>query len=151
MSPIGIDTSFLVAVETSIHQQGFDARELLDRLGNNGELLALNPDVLSEFLHVMTDSRRLDDSLTMAEAVRRAQFWWTAKDVIRVFPTGGSTELFLKWIMEHRLGRKRLRDTMLAASYFSAGITRIVTLNSKDFEVFGCFELIEPSPTSPPA
>lgn len=150
MSPIGIDTSFLVAVESTVHQQGFTARELLDRFGNDGELLALNPDVLSEFVHVMSDARRLDDPLTMNESLRRAQFWWSAKDVIRIFPTADSTDLFLKWVKEHRLGRKRLRDTMLAASYFTAGVTRIVTLNAKDFAVFGCFEIIEPTPSSPP-
>lgn len=151
MSPIGIDTSFLVAVESTAHEQGFAARELLDRFGLDGELLALNPDVLSEFVHVMCDSKRLDDPLEMAEALRRAQFCWSAKDVVRNFLTVESTNLFFDWMVRFRLGRKRVRDTMLAASYFTAGVTRIVTLNAKDFRVFGCFEIIEPTPTSPPA
>jgi len=68
-----------------------------------------------------------------------------------VFPTFASTKLFFEWMIQYRLGRKRLRDTMLAASYFSAGVTRIVTLNPKDFDVFGCFEIIVPTPSSPPA
>ena len=151
MSPIGIDTSFLVAVETTVHDQGFAARELLDRFGIDGDTLALNPDVLSEFVHVVTDPKRFNDPLTMDEAVRRARVWWSAKDIAQVFPALESTILFMDWITQHRLGRKRLRDTMLAASYFSAGVTRIVTLNAKDFRVFGCFEIIEPAPSSPPA
>ncbi len=151
MSPIGIDTSFLVAVESTAHQQGFAARELLDKFGAEDELLALSPDVLSEFIHVITDSKRLDDPLTMDEAYERAFFWWSAKDVRRIFSTAENTDLFFNWMKQHRLGRKRLRDTMLAASYFSAGVTRIVTLNAKDFTVFDCFEIIAPTPSSPPA
>lgn len=151
MSLIGIDTSFLVAVDTTVHELGFPARELLDRFEIDGEVLALNPDVLSEFVHVVTDPKRFNDPLTMDEAVQHARSWWSAKDVSRVFPTAESTILSLDWIVQHRLGRKRLRDTMLAASYFSAGVTRIVTLNAKDFVVFGCFELIVPTPSSPPA
>lgn len=151
MSPIGIDTSFLVAVETTVHEQGFAAREMLDRFGIVGDMLALNPDVLSEFLHVVTDPKRFDDPLSMDDAVRRALVWWSAKDITRVFPTIESTVLSLEWVNQHRLGRKRLRDTMLAAAYFSAGVTRIVTLNAKDFAVFGGFEIIEPTPSVPPA
>ena len=151
MSPIGIDTSFLVAVESTIHEQGFPARELLDRFGLDGDLLALNPDVISEFIHVMTDPKRFDDPLSMDVAIQRARFWWSAKDITRVFPTRESTILSLDWIAQHRLGRKRLRDTMLAASYLSAGVTRIVTLNAKDFRVFNCFEIIEPPQISMPS
>lgn len=150
MTPIGIDTSFLVAVEAAGHEQGFVSRELLDRLLADGELFTLNPGVLSEFIHVMTDPIRLSDPLTVTTALERAMYWWTTNDVTPVFPTAASTDLFFKWVKEHRLGRKRLRDTMLAASYFHAGVTRIVTLNAKDFEVFGCFEIIVPPPAASP-
>lgn len=149
MSPIGIDTSFLVAVESTVHEHGFAARELLDRFKLDGEVLALNPDVLSEFIHVMTDGKRLEEPLTVDEAIGQAMTWWSAMKVVRVFPNESSIDLFLDWCQKYHLGRKRLRDTMLAASYFTAGVTRIVTLNAKDFRVFGCFEIIEPPPAVP--
>ena len=151
MSPIGIDTSFLVAIEATVHERGFSSRELFDRLERNGEVFALNPDVLSEFVHVMTDPKRLVEPWTAIDAIQQAKTWWASTNIIRVFPTDSSTNLFLDWCRQYRLGRKRLRDTMLAASYFSAGVTRIATLNPKDFEVFGCFELIVPPPAVPSA
>ena len=40
MTPIGIDTSFLVAVEAAGHAQGFIAREMLDRFSADEEKLA---------------------------------------------------------------------------------------------------------------
>ena len=95
--------------------------------------------------------QKLGDPLTMAVALERAEYWWTTKDATPIFPTVESTDLFLDWVTQHRLGRKRLRDTMLAASYFSAGVTRIVTLNAKDFRVFNCFEIIEPPQISLPS
>ena len=150
MTPIGIDTSFLVAVEAAGHEHGFLARELLARLLADKESFAINPDVLSEFIHAITDPKRMDDPLTVPEALERAKYWWTTPDVLRAFPTTSSTNLFLDWFKQYRLGRKRLRDTMLAASYFSAGVTRIVMLNAKDFRVFGCFEIIEPPQISMP-
>ena len=39
----------------------------------------------------------------------------------------------------HQLLRKRVLDTMLAASYRSGGITSLLTLNAPDFAVFGEF------------
>jgi hypothetical protein len=32
-----------------------------------------------------------------------------------------------------------LLDTQLAATYYAAGITRLLTLNMSDFEIFGVF------------
>ena len=147
---IGIDTSFLVAVECVEHSEYAAARELLADLVAANERLALNPDVLSEFVHTVTDPKRFPTPLSMSEALDRAEYWRVADESVLVFPTSESTELFFVWMRQHRLGRKRLRDTMLAASYFSAGVTRIVTLNAKDFRVFGCFEIIEPPLASTP-
>jgi hypothetical protein len=47
-------------------------------------------------------------------------------------------------MQEHSLGRKQLLDTLLAATYESAGIKSILTANPRDFERYGCFQLITP-------
>jgi hypothetical protein len=43
---------------------------------------------------------------------------------------------------EHQLGRKRLLDTRLAATYRAAGIAKILSSNARDFTTFGCFTVI---------
>jgi hypothetical protein len=58
---------------------------------------------------------------------------------VQVFPTAESTLVFLGWLEEHRLGRKRLLDTMLASTFRGAGIDSILTLNRDDFSIFGGF------------
>jgi len=42
----------------------------------------------------------------------------------------------------HRLGRKHLLDSLLAASFHSAQVRRIVTNNGGDSRLLGDFEII---------
>jgi predicted nucleic acid-binding protein len=80
----------------------------------------------------------------MATALQRAEFIWNATQVAQVFPDAAATAQFFAWMRQHGLGRKRLLDTLLAATYWSAGIRSLVTLNRADFDTFGCFTVIEP-------
>jgi hypothetical protein len=54
------------------------------------------------------------------------------------------SELWLRWIQEFQLGRKRILDTLLAATLHQRGARRLLTSNPDDFRVFGVFELIVP-------
>lgn len=140
----GIDTTFLVQVELREASGHTAASAWLDQvLQTDGPVLALAPQVLTEFIHVVTDPRRFARPLEPVEAVERAQNWWEAREVRPVFPGQESTRLTLQWVREHRLGRKRLLDTQLAATYHAAGITGLVTLNRADFEIFGVFRFAE--------
>jgi hypothetical protein len=44
-------------------------------------------------------------------------------------------------MFEFNLGRKRLLDTLLAATYYSAGVVRLASTDWRDFETYGVFEL----------
>jgi len=50
----------------------------------------------------------------------------------------------LSWLQQFALGRKRLLDTLLAATDLRAGIRSLVTTNPADFAVFGAFSFITP-------
>jgi len=139
---VAIDTDFLVAVEIRDHLFHKPADAVLDRLLEEGHKLAVAPQMLAEFVHVVTDSKRLKDPLSMEEALARAEYWWQAREVVRIYPEGDAVSTWIEWLREHRLGRKRLLDTMLAASACSYGISTMVTNNEKDFKVFGSFEIL---------
>jgi predicted nucleic acid-binding protein len=139
----GIDTTFLVQVEIKGHPRHARAREQLARLLDAGDRLALAPQVLAEFIHVVTDPKRFAEPLDVAAASARAEQWWSAEEVRQVGPDEHAVHLFFQWMAEHRLGRKRLLDTMLAATYFTAGVTSLVSTNARDFSVFGAFEVVE--------
>jgi predicted amidohydrolase YtcJ len=40
----------------------------------------------------------------------------------------------MTWMHEHRLGRKRLLDTLPAATYYRAGVSRLASTDWRDFE-----------------
>jgi predicted nucleic acid-binding protein len=135
----GLDTSFLVAVEVGSHEKHHSCRSCFQKLLKAGDTFSIAPQILAEFLHVITDPRRFASPLTMEQAGDRAEIWWNASEVIHVFPTAESTLLFLSWIAGHNLGRKRLLDTILASTFQAAHVNSILTLNRDDFAIFGGF------------
>jgi predicted nucleic acid-binding protein len=139
---IGVDTSFLVGLavrESASHRACWDLfeKEILGRTAS----MAIAPQVLAEFCHVVTDERRFERPLETREAVETCEQWWSAQECRPVVADLETVVLFLAWMREHRLGRKRLLDTLLAATYQRAGVRRLATSNWRDFATFGVFEL----------
>src|SRR5688500_9671721 len=125
---IGIDTTFLVQLELRELPLHTRAHSLLATEALDVQVpVALAPQVIAEFIHVVTDPRRFQEPLTMQQALAKAQFWWNAAEVQRVFPTDESTAQFYRWMQAHQLGRKRILDTQLAATLLSAGVRRLFT------------------------
>jgi predicted nucleic acid-binding protein len=139
---IGIDTSALIAFEDATHREHARVVQLFRRRSKRGERFAICPQVLAEFLHVVTDTRRFPVPLTMAQALSRAEWWRSVQEVRWIFPDEASLELFSNWMETHRLGRMRVLDTMLAATYASQGVGKLATLNAKDFAAFNRFDFV---------
>ena len=140
---VGVDTGVLVAVTVREHPAHAAAwRWFADEVRGRDGALALAPQVLAEYAHVVTDPRRFERPLSMADALAVASRWWHARECRQVAADGDAVAIFLDWMAEHRLGRKRLLDTLLAASYRAAGVSRLVTTDGRDFEVFGGFEVV---------
>jgi predicted nucleic acid-binding protein len=140
----GLDTGFLLAAELAEHSDHVATRGALTKLIAAGDVIAIAPQVLAEFIHVATDPRRLAQPLDMTTANQVAQQWWTAIEVIHIFPDDAATQQFLVWLKHFSLGRKRLLDTLLAATFQQAGVQSVHTTNPADFAVFGVFTCITP-------
>lgn len=143
---IGAGTTFLVQLELTEAPAHDAAHKVLHQEILQPQIpLALVPQVLAEFMHIVTDGRRFLKPLTMDEAVAKARFWWRAAEVRHIFPNDDSTRLALDWLQRYQLGRKRILDTYLAATLWNAGIQQLVTSNPADFKLLG-FETIVPEP-----
>ena len=138
----GLDTSFLVAVEVACHKDHEVARTVIDSLRQKGDRFAIAPQVLAEFVHVVTDSRRFSSPLTIELALQRAEAWWNSKEVDWALPDESTVAWFLAAMTKGRLGRKRLLDTLLAGTFRSAGVQSMLTLNAADFGIFDEFECV---------
>ena len=86
----GLDTGFLVAAEVTQHAEHSAARDTLARLLSAGDRIAIAPQVLAEFIHIVTDPRRFTQPLDLTAARQLAEQWWTAREVLRVFPDDGA-------------------------------------------------------------
>ena len=138
----GLDTSFLVAAEVSCYSDHTAARTLASSLRQNGDHFALAPQAVAEFVHIVTDARRFTAPLTMPQALERARIWWDAADVDRVWPDESAVAWLSSAMTKHQLGRKRVLDTLLAATFRSANIKSLLTLNAAAFAAFGDFTCV---------
>jgi predicted nucleic acid-binding protein len=136
---IGLDTNILVAFVIPEHPDHDKVRERIEQFQQEGRRLALTSGILAEFVHVVTDPRRLENPLTMAEALTWATFWSDAEEVVIIATDIAAHRQWLFWLEQHHLGRKRLLDTQIAATWWSVGIREIFTLNPADFKVFDTF------------
>jgi predicted nucleic acid-binding protein len=89
----GLDTGFLVAAEVLEHAEHVAARDTLARLISAGDLIAIAPQVLAEFIHIVTDPRRFTQPLDIMAARQFAEQWWTARKVVRVFPDAWASSM----------------------------------------------------------
>jgi len=83
---IGLDTSVLVQLEVKDSPKHEAAHALLRReVLDPSVTLAFVPQVMMEFLHIVTDPKRFPKPLGMAEALTRVRSWWSAKEVTPFF------------------------------------------------------------------
>jgi predicted nucleic acid-binding protein len=139
-----MDTGFLVAVEVVEHRSHQSARAIIAAQVAAGDEFGLAPQVLAEFIHVVTDVRRFAQPLSLEATCDLAEKWWTAQEVTHIVPDDEAIAQFFIWHRNHGLGRKRILDTLLAATYHSVGIKSLLTTNASDFMVLGEFQCITP-------
>lgn len=139
---IGVDTSFFVGLTVRGHPAHGACWELFEReiLGKAASM-AVAAQVMAEFCHIITDERRFEQPLDMSTALDLCEQWWNAEESRTVDVDAEVGVLWLAWMRELKLGRKRLLDTLLAASYYRAGVRRIATTDWRDFTRYGVFEL----------
>lgn len=138
---IGLDTSILVAQAIAEHPQHEASQRWLDDEIARNQTFAITSGILAEFIHIVTDGRRFETPLAISEALERAAFWSEAREVTLLAADDAVNVLWLKWLADFQLGRKRLLDTLITVTWHVAGIGEICTLNPRDFKVFDVFRI----------
>jgi predicted nucleic acid-binding protein len=141
---LGIDTDVLVNWMMAGAPNHDASRELLSKEIRRGTSLALTAQVVFEFLHICTDTRRFQRPLRMEEAISAAARLWNGKEIVQVTPEASVIYETLDLLERLDLGRKRILDTALAVTLKQAGIRRLATFNEQDFKVFSFLELVIP-------
>lgn len=142
---LGIDTDILVTwVMRGSPLHSAVRRFFEHEIQGRGGLLGLTAQVVQEFLHVTTDSRRFEHPLAMPEALRICRSLASSREVQWILPSSEVLPRTLDLLEQFSLGRKRILDTALAATLECAGVQRLMTLNRRDYEVFPFLELVGP-------
>lgn len=140
----GIDTTFLIDLEIIESPRHEQAVAIFKKwLKEKDSVLVIYNHVFNEFLHVVTDSKRFINPVPMEKAIEKCWYWIDQKRVRVVYSNDDSLKRSLLWMNMHKLGRKRISDTAMAAAYATAGVSKIITANPKDFENLNTFELIK--------
>ena len=139
---IGIDTCFLIDLYWQDSPRNKNARALFSKIANNESVkLAIYYNCFNEFLHVITDSKRFENPLSVSEAISVIDYWCDIDRVTVLYPDDTSFKRTLAWMNRYQLGRNRVNDTQMASCYLTSGVSTIITANPKDFEIFESFEI----------
>ena len=139
---IGIDTCFLIDLYWENSPRNKNARALFSRIANNESVkVAVYYNCFNEFLHVITDSKRFENPLSVSEAISVIDYWCDIDRVTVLYPDDTSFKRTLAWMNRYQLGRNRVNDTQMASCYLTSGVSSIITANPKDFEIFESFEI----------
>lgn len=142
---LGIDSNVLLQAHLpALDRHELANRYLRSRLAQPGVTLVVTPLVLHELVHVATDHRRFDPPVAMSEAVAVARGYLGRSNVECIPTDEDSLLLGLDLLSRHNLGRKRIADTLFAATLLAHGVYRLVTFNVADFKVFDNLTAFEP-------
>jgi toxin-antitoxin system PIN domain toxin len=140
-----IDTNVLVYAHLPSMAEHDRARRYVEaELGRDDVTLVVTPAVLHELVHVITDPRRFDPPVSMPEALAVAQSYLGSANVECIATDATSAVLAFELLARHGLGRKRLADTLFAATLLTHGVHEIITSNRRDFEIFEGIYTIDP-------
>jgi toxin-antitoxin system PIN domain toxin len=145
-----LDTNVLVYA----HLPGFAEHErvrafLQTELRKTDVTLCVTPMVLHEFVHVITDPRRFVSPVTMSEAVTVARSYLGRENVECLSVNEDVIREALALLDRHSLGRKRIADTLLAATLLQNGVAELVTCNPQDFRLFEGLSVTDPTARPP--
>jgi len=145
---ISLDTTFLIDLywlDSPRHKSAVKLfKELSDENGKfPDEDILVYYNCFNEFMHVITDSRRFENAMSMSRALEICEQWKDLERIKIVFPNETSYGRTLTWLSIYNLGRNRLNDTNMVSCYVSQGASKIITANPKDFEIIQEIECIE--------
>jgi predicted nucleic acid-binding protein len=141
----GVDTNVLIYAHMPElpHHPGVRSF-LLDQLSRDDVALIVTPVILHEFVHIVTDGRRFDPPVSMTDALALARLYVGHANVECVSLDASAVSRAFDLLERHGLGRKRIADTLFAASLINHGVRELVTCNPDDYRIFGELALIDP-------
>lgn len=142
--PVFVDTNVLVYLGRSSAPQHGAARNAVRQLQADGRPLWISPQVLREYLSVVTRPQATAPALPLPTAIsdvrRFAELFNLAEERPAVL------DRLLQILTAHPSAGKQVHDANLVATMLEQGITCLLTFNQRDFRRFGAIVTLEAIP-----
>jgi predicted nucleic acid-binding protein len=129
--PVFLDTNVLVAATVGAHPSHSAATSLIERLGVEGTPLCVSPQVLREFLVVLTRQPVHGREVTVDEALES----WRAGCAVLDEDEIVVAEL-VALVRQRRVKGKQVHDANIVAVMRANGVGRLATLDVGDFQEY---------------
>lgn len=141
----GLDTNVLVYAHVPAFEEHARVRAfVLEQLRDPKVSLVITPGVLHELVHVVTDPKRFAEPVALADALAVSRLY-LGKLNVEVLGIDELVMLDAFDLMErYQLGRKRIADTLFAATLLHHGVYELITCNGRDFQIFEELRIIDP-------
>ncbi|MGE0491461.1 MAG: type II toxin-antitoxin system VapC family toxin [Vulcanimicrobiota bacterium] len=146
MSDVAVDTNLLIYAQFpafSEHEMSLAALQAL--LSDRTRRMVVTVSILHEMVHVVTDSRRFDPPLSMAQAIGEARLYLGRSNVRVLHSDEIDLVNALALLEEHKLGRHRVADSLLAATLRRYQVRTLWTRNIRDFRLFPFLDVSDPT------
>ena len=141
--PVFVDTNVLVYAGRPFVPEHSIARAAIDRLQNEERSLWVSPQVLREYLSVVTRSQVTAPALPMSTALADVRRF---AELFNVAEEGrGTLDRLLRLLDGHVVAGKQVHDAHLVATMLEAGVRSLLTFNARDFERFTALIHLEPA------
>ncbi len=142
---IGVDTNALVYAHVVASPHHEATRSYLDRaLAEEASRITITPIVAHEFVHIVTDPRRFGVPMSMDDAMSTMMKWIARANVICPAINDEIVVRAFELLERHRLGRRRIIDTFLAATLLHHDVRTLITCDPTDFAIFEEIEVVDP-------
>ncbi len=143
----GLDTNVLVSTHIPAMPDHETVRRFLSaQLHDPAITLVVTAQILHEFVHVVTDPRRFEPPVVMAEALAIARLYLNRANVHCVVTDAACVHEAFDLLAQHTLGRTRIADTLFVATLLHYDIHEVITCNPADFRGFEGLTVIDPRP-----
>ncbi len=139
-----VDTNVLVYALLPEAPQHAASRALLDRAADEGAGLCISLTVISEFLSVVTDARRVVPPRSPEDAAQVIEDILAQPGMTLLPIPSDIVERLVGLVRIHRVKGGSLFDFQIMATMLGNGLTRVYTYNRSDFEKVLGIEVLPP-------
>jgi predicted nucleic acid-binding protein len=146
---VAVDTNVLVYAHFPSSPQHAASFALLRRAERQEITLCVFPQVVAEFISVVTNPRRVNPSKTVEDAVQAIQRVMATPGILLLPFPEAATNTFLSLLLTHPVAGPEIFDRQLVAAMMEHGIGTMYTFNVSDFAGIPNIAAREPAALTP--